>query len=277
MRALVQGILITRPHNVAIAAVAVTAGALTGSATILHPSQIFWAAVAAALITAGGNTLNDVADLAVDAVNKPNRPLPSGRLDPKAALVLAIVLFAAGLAATLPLPPACRLIAAASVGLIVFYDLWASGSTLIGNLVVSLLTGTAFLFGSLAAGTGAWGLIPGVFAFFFDLGREVVKDLEDCEADRTGGLTTLPITAGEGVARRTAIAALLILLALLPVPSLAGWLAFPYLPIVLAGVGIPVAIVIAGLRRPREAAVYRRFQIIMKVDMIVGLLAILSG
>lgn len=277
MKTIWYGILITRPHNVAIAAAAITVGALTGPIPPVDTARLLWAALAAALITAGGNVLNDVADIDIDAVNKPGRPLPSGRFGRAAALRLAVILLVTGLACSLFLPLLCVLIAVMSTILIVFYNLYASGRPLIGNLIVSVLTGVAFPFGSLAAGVGWWGLIPGVIALFFDLGREVVKDLEDCEADRCGGLNTLPIASGERTARRTAIGALLLLLALLPVPQLAGWLHPPYLLIVLPGVGVPVAIVIAGLRRPRESADYRRFQIILKVDMIVGLLAVLAG
>jgi len=277
MNSVWYGILVTRPHNVAIAAAAIVVGALTGPTAPADTARLLWAALAAALITAGGNVLNDVIDIAVDAVNKPGRVLPSGRLGRTAALRLAVILLVAGLALTLLLPLLCLLIAIASTALIVFYNLYASGRPVIGNLIVSLLTAVAFPFGSLAVGAGWWGLIPGAFALAFDMGREIIKDLEDCEADRCGGLNTLPIAAGERAARWTAIGALLILLILLPVPHLTGWLHSPYLLIVLPGVGVPVAIIIAGLRRPRASSVYRRFQIVLKVDMIVGLAAVLAG
>ncbi len=277
MRGIGPAVMITRPHNVAIAAGAVAVGALTGPGPPADAGALGWAALAAALITAGGNTLNDVVDVAVDAINKPGRPLPSGRIDRSTARWLAIALLATGLAAALPLSTGCFGIAAGSIGLIVLYDLWGGGWPLVGNLLVSLLTATAFLFGSLATGGGIRGLIPGVFAFFFDLGREIIKDLEDAGADRAGGLRTLPIVRGERAARYLARGALLALLAVLPVPVLAGWLDLPFLLIVAPGVGVPVVLIAAGLSRPREAAAYRRYQIVLKVDMIVGLLAVLAG
>lgn len=54
-------------------------------------------AVAMSAFYIGGMILNDVADLAVDRDERPNRPLPSGRVSRDAALIAAVGSFALGL------------------------------------------------------------------------------------------------------------------------------------------------------------------------------------
>src|SRR5512139_1150182 len=63
-----------RPHNMLASALAVVAGAVIAG----DPR--------AALVTGAGNILNDCFDLDVDRINKPRRPLPSGRISRGAAL-----------------------------------------------------------------------------------------------------------------------------------------------------------------------------------------------
>ncbi|MBI9115587.1 SCO3242 family prenyltransferase [Sanguibacter suaedae] len=54
--------------------------------------------LASACFYAGGMALNDWADREIDAVERPERPVPSGRVSPRQALGVAIGLTAAGLA-----------------------------------------------------------------------------------------------------------------------------------------------------------------------------------
>ncbi|NHT19343.1 UbiA family prenyltransferase [Cellulomonas sp. IC4_254] len=54
--------------------------------------------LASACLYAGGMALNDWADREVDAAERPERPIPSGRIDPRHALRVAAGLGAAGLA-----------------------------------------------------------------------------------------------------------------------------------------------------------------------------------
>lgn len=268
---------LTRPPNVGLAAISVVIGAVTGSLSVAAWSPVLWAALSAALVTAGGNTLNDVADVAVDRINKPGRPLPSGAISTAAAAWWAGLLMAGGVASSYPLPAACRLIVLFAVAAICAYNFWGKGQPLIGNLMVSIISGLAFFYGSLAADRVWWGLIPGVLAFFFHFGREIIKDLEDMEADRTGGLRTWPLVGGEAAARHTAQAVLIVLLLILVLPTLQGWLAVGYLIVAVVGLGIPVAVIVIGLHRQPDTAAYRRYQLILKWDMLVGLAAILLG
>ncbi len=55
--------------------------------------------VASACLYLGGMALNDYADRHVDAVERPERPIPSGRVTPRAALAIGAALTAGGVAA----------------------------------------------------------------------------------------------------------------------------------------------------------------------------------
>jgi UbiA prenyltransferase family protein len=64
----------------------------------MTPLAVAGRAVASGCLYLGGMALNDYADRDVDAVERPHRPIPSGRVDPAFALRLAGALTAAGLA-----------------------------------------------------------------------------------------------------------------------------------------------------------------------------------
>jgi 4-hydroxybenzoate polyprenyltransferase len=72
---------------------------------------------------AAGMVWNDVADRALDAVAKPERPIPSGRISVGAACVFGALLFALGLALLLTAPHASAVVPGlALVALIGIYD-----------------------------------------------------------------------------------------------------------------------------------------------------------
>ena len=64
------------------------------------------------LITGAGNVVNDYYDRKIDAVNRPKRPIPSGRISPKSALNYSLVLFVAGCLLAGLINQICLLVAA---------------------------------------------------------------------------------------------------------------------------------------------------------------------
>ena len=97
------GLQITRPQNCVITFASVLMGGWLGVHAL--PAPLWIAALSAAAVMAGGNALNDLWDLESDRVNHPHRPLPSGRLTPRAAGVECIALFSLGLGLSVLLPP----------------------------------------------------------------------------------------------------------------------------------------------------------------------------
>ena len=83
---------ITRPANCVLTAVGVAVGAFVAVGPELAgmAPQLALGCGAAMACVAGGNVLNDWFDRETDRANHPQRPLPSGRLQPAAALRWAL-------------------------------------------------------------------------------------------------------------------------------------------------------------------------------------------
>lgn len=151
------------------------------------------------MVTGAGNAVNDYYDREIDAVNRPARPIPSGRLSPGGALNYSILLFVAGCAAAGLVNQLCLALAAINSILLLFYARNLKAMPLAGNICVSFLTGSAFLFGGAAFGLEGirLDLVPFLLSFLATMSRELAKDIEDMEGDHHGGALTLPLLAGE--------------------------------------------------------------------------------
>jgi geranylgeranylglycerol-phosphate geranylgeranyltransferase len=199
-----------RAGNLVVSFVGTVVGGLVARGTGLPTPISFWvfvllAATSTALVTAGGNVLNDVLDVEGDRTNHPDRPLVTGEVSVPAARTLASVLFVMGVAVAVPVAweePLVAVILAAAVGLLLAYEFRFKGAGFVGNLTVAFLTGAVFLYGGAAAGNAVV-LVPfASMAFLATLSREVIKDMEDVRGDV--GRATLPQRFGLGTATRVA-------------------------------------------------------------------------
>ena len=264
---------LARLPNAAVAA----GGVWLGHACL--PGPIDWRAatlgsLAMALLAAAGNMHNDVIDLPIDRINRPDRPLPSGRIAPRAALAVASITFAAALALAFALGPAQGYLVALMGLLLYFYNVNLKGMPLAGNLAVALLCALAIYFPELPHRPD-YTLIPALFAFLTTVAREAAKDAEDVAGDREHGALTLPVLYGMGAAKIAVAAASVATLGLLPLP----WLRLGYhvgYPIAAAALCLPLlALVLAGLRVPAPA--WHPMQKRLKLLMMAGMVAILLG
>jgi len=191
---------ILRPFNCLMASAAAIIGLLVAGVWDVWPALIIVAAVF--LITGAGNAINDYYDRQIDAINRPDRPIPSKRIKPQMAFYYSIALFTMGCILASLAGQMCLFIAILNSFLLFFYARNLKATPLLGNLSVSYLTGSTFLFGGAAA--GFMGLlanqVPFGLSFLASMSREIVKDIEDMEGDRQGGARTLPILAGERAA-----------------------------------------------------------------------------
>ena len=139
---LLLSIEISRPHNMLVAAFTVAAGYfISGGRGV---AEIWPLALFTALVTGAGNIINDYHDIQIDRVNKPHRPLPSGRLTEKYALVMYVagtVVIAAGALTVLPLR-VVWLVLVWQLFLFV-YARWAKRLFVVGNLLVALIASSA--------------------------------------------------------------------------------------------------------------------------------------
>lgn len=196
--------------------------------------RLLVAAVSAALIGGAANSLNDVFDLEIDRLNRPDRPLPSGRLSPAAARRIWGAGSAAGVLLAAFLSAAHVTVALLAVVLLFGYSARLKRTVLWGNAAVALLVALTLVYGGLTAGDVTPALVAAVFAFLTTLAREIVKDLQDASGDAAQGARTLPVVYGAKTAGRVVTGVLLATLAVMPVPFLAARYSGLYLLVVLA-------------------------------------------
>ncbi|MFA5346666.1 MAG: geranylgeranylglycerol-phosphate geranylgeranyltransferase [Methanoregula sp.] len=162
-----------------------------------------------ALVTAAGNVINDFFDTKIDAINRPDRPIPSGKVSRGAAQGFAATLFLAGILVSFFTNALCIGIAIINSLLLIAYAAKLKSTPLLGNVAVAYLAASIFLFGGAFNGwSGLVRIIPiAAITFFAMLSRELLKDAEDVEGDEAGGADTLPIRIG---IKKTAEIALII-------------------------------------------------------------------
>jgi 4-hydroxybenzoate polyprenyltransferase len=97
-------------------------GSMAGSNPIA-PLPIVILSTIISLLYMAGMALNDLVDVKIDMEHRPDRPIASGRISPRAALVFIIALFAIAIVLLLMYFPHCIYFALALCAMIVLYDL----------------------------------------------------------------------------------------------------------------------------------------------------------
>jgi geranylgeranylglycerol-phosphate geranylgeranyltransferase len=183
---------ILRPVNCAMIGFAVIVGIFVSKPPTPHLESLVVGFVTGFAICAYSMVINDYYDIEVDRVNQPSRPLPSGALSMKAALVLALAMLAIGVVASLVL---LNLAAVGIVFLYAFlswlYNFRAKKYGLSGNLIVASSLAIPFIYGGVVSGgsvTSSLLLFMAGTAFLSGVGREVVKAMADTAGDEKRGI-----------------------------------------------------------------------------------------
>jgi geranylgeranylglycerol-phosphate geranylgeranyltransferase len=227
------------------------------------------------LVSGAGNTINDYFDVRIDSINRPDRPIPSGRATLKEALYFSYTLFALGTLLAFWINLICGFIALFNSLLLIFYAKTLKGTPLLGNLSIGYLTGSTFLFGASVFGFEGLEVLFVLFllAALAITAREIVKDIEDIEGDKAEGADTLPIRVGAKKAGYLAVFIGLLAVLLSPLPYFMQMLGVRYLYLVLlADMGFFAAIYQLLVRNnPTKSS--RMF----KIAMFFALIAFIAG
>lgn len=272
-------VAITRPLNVVSAGFLTYVGAFVAGSALDAGWASASAVAATGLAVAAGNAINDYFDRDVDAVNQPDRPIPSGAVSPRGALVFSGLCFALAvlLAVTLPLPAIA--IAVVNLLALVLYTEYFKGLPGIGNAIVSYLVGSTFLFG--AAAVDALGPAPASLALLAGVAtfsREVIKDVEDRAGDRQEGLRTLPIVFGDRSALLLAAGVLTLAVLASPLPYVLGTLGVVYLAIVLPADAIMVYAVCRAFSDPTAGQSTLKYGMLLAAGaFVLGRASLLAG
>lgn len=272
-----------RPHNCILAGIGVLIGSTIALGSISIPlsqipySRLVFAFLAGALVSGAGNAINDYADRELDSVNNPERPIPAGKISPSKALITSQILFSIGIiAAALTGNPLCLLLAGFNSGLLALYASQLKRRGLVGNLTISYLVGSTFLFGGLAAGGFRTVWILAAMAGFATAGRELIKDIEDIRGDKETGSESFPLKFGRKKAAALAVILTGVAIALTPLPYWFGLFGELYLvAVAISIVTFIVGMITIGKDQDKESA--NKASLTYKIAMGLGLMAFLVG
>ena len=174
---------ILRPGNALMGAISIILIAIIDR-TLSIP--IILAMIAVFFETAAGNVINDYFDYNIDLINKPERPIPSGRISLKNGRNYAYLLFLAGTVCGFLIsyltnnwiPFAIVLIADV---ILYLYAYKLKSTPVIGNLAVGFMTGFGFVFGGFSLNNPSiivTSIYLGFFAFVMTTAREIIKDID---------------------------------------------------------------------------------------------------
>jgi geranylgeranylglycerol-phosphate geranylgeranyltransferase len=265
-----------RPGNSVFAACAIGIAAVLFGLDADRWVEIIAAGLVGGFIAAGANAVNDYFDLEIDAVNRPERPLPRGALERPHALIVWGVTSACGISLNVFLHWDAFLISLAAVLLLLAYSAWLKRLMVVGNILVALMTGTAFLYAGVVAGHPEKGVVPASFAFLVNLARELVKDAEDLVGDRAHDARTLAVVAGPRAALLGAAGVLVVLMAGTFLPYAARFYGTAYLVLIIPVDLVLAAAAVMAVRRPDRTRLSLTSRL-LKLAMVLGLFAIVAG
>lgn len=171
--------------------------------------------LATIFIAAAGNIINDIYDVDIDLINKPKKVIVGKSISEKTAYNLFIIFNIIGVGlgfylANIIGEEAFSGFFIVTSALLYLYATFLKSMLLIGNIIISLLVAFSLII------VGLFDLFPAInfinqeyqsfifgiiltyafFAFYINLMREIVKDIEDIDGDINGELNTLPIEIG---------------------------------------------------------------------------------
>jgi geranylgeranylglycerol-phosphate geranylgeranyltransferase len=235
-----------------------------------------------AFITSAGFAINDYFDRESDAVIKPKRPIPSGALSLKQVVAISGVLFAVGLIMASYINWLSFAIIAADSALLLIYSMLVKRkSGFLANVLIGILTGTAFLYGEATISSPPTITLISLSLYpiaFGTIGGNVLRDVLSIEGDSKVGYPTLPQKIGS--AKSAKVAALFFTLTgvLAPLPSLpyfAGHFTVAYLPLILLW---SVLLIYSSIRLVTSASTVqniRKYERIVTMSMILLPLALI--
>jgi 4-hydroxybenzoate polyprenyltransferase len=265
----------SRPFTLVAPALGFASGAATAAGAYpresWHVGLIVYPLVGltmAAVLNAASNALNQIYDLDIDAVNKPKRPLPSGRLSLRDAWTFTIAAYTVALSLAWFVEPEgrheCFWIVVAATLITILYSvppfrtkrlgIWANLTIAIPRGVLLKVAGWSSV--KTIAGIEPW-YIGAIFGLFL-LGASTTKDFADMEGDARGGCRTLPIIYGVRRAAWMISPSFVIPFLMISIGAWAGVLTGNFhllqtLSIVMTAYGVYVCYLM--LRRPEDLAV----------------------
>jgi geranylgeranylglycerol-phosphate geranylgeranyltransferase len=273
-------IKLMRPVNCVMMGFAVLVGAVLAASQLgtLNWLNILFGFLTGFTFCAAAMVINDYYDRKIDAINEPQRPIPSGTIKPNEALAFVAALSVVGFVFAGLVSALCFAVAAASLVITATYITVGKRSGLPGNFLVSICVAIPFIYGSITA-IGTVGLNVMLFAsmaFLSNTGREITKGIVDVKGDSAEGVKTLAVRFGEKNAAIAAVAFFIFAVILTPVTWFLGLVGIWFIPFVLVtDIGLIACSALLLRDHTREKA--RRIKKVVLYLFLVGLLAYIFG
>jgi geranylgeranylglycerol-phosphate geranylgeranyltransferase len=230
-------------------------------------------------ITSGGFAFNDYIDQESDAIVKKNRPIPSQRLEPWHALLIATVLFIIGLVVSLGINFLCFGIALMDTLLLLMYSAYVKRNAgFAGSFLMGFLIGTSFIYGEAALSAM---ISAASFSLSFmsmgNVGGNVLRDVLSLKGDLKAGYATLAAKQGPKLATRVGAVFFLLNAVASPIPYLVGAVGYGFLiPIVIWSI-ILVVSGVALLRKPDIDEVKKQERLVTRTMILIPIALILGA
>jgi len=256
-----------------------TAFAITKNPLSLSIQTMLLIFFSMAFITSAGFAINDYFDRESDAVIKPKRPIPSGALTLKQVVAISGSLFALGLVMAFFINwLSFAIIAVDSMLLLIYSTLVKRKSGFVANVLVGILTGTAFMYGEATISNPATVSLISLSLYpiaFGTIGGNVLRDVLSLDGDSKIGYPTLPQKIG--INNSAKVAALFFTLTglLAPLPYFLGNFSVYYLPLILLWSALLIYSSIRLVTSASTVANVRKYERIVTMSMILLPLALI--
>jgi 4-hydroxybenzoate polyprenyltransferase len=177
-------------------------------ALLLLPFEFFILVISCVLIAAGGYVINDIEDLEIDSVNKPDKKIVENQISKDHAMNIYSALTFLGVLGGFYLSyfkgyPYIGILLLITAGMLYFYATSYKCIPVLGNVIISLLSALVVIviivpepFAKDHPGVMLMIAVYAVFSFITTLIREIIKDIEDMEGDQQYGCSTLATALG---------------------------------------------------------------------------------
>jgi geranylgeranylglycerol-phosphate geranylgeranyltransferase len=269
-----------RPINCAMMGFAVFVGAVLADPQFFNAAWlgVLYGFATGFMLTAASMVINDYYDRAIDAINEPRRPIPSGTVSEQQALGFVFVLSLVGFGFAYLTSYLCLVVAIISWIVVVAYVTAGKRSGLPGNLLVSTCVAIPFIYGSLAV----LNQVPlsvvlfTLMAFLSNTGREITKGIVDVKGDAAEGIKTLAVRYGDKSAAVAAAVFYVSAVALTPFPPLLNLVSFWFIPLVLVtDIGLVASSALLLKNHSRDNA--KKIKNLILLWFVIGLLAYVFG
>ena len=162
------------------------------------------AGIVGALLNAASNSINQVYDLEIDRINKPDRPLPSDRMTASQAMTFAWILYVICLILGWVVNPVYFIVVLVSTAFTWGYSappVRLKNNGILANIAMAVPRGFLMVVGGwVAVRPDHWAdptpWLIGLIIFLFVMGAASTKDFADVKGDEAGGARTVVVVFG---------------------------------------------------------------------------------